>query len=66
MEGWQVYHVIRSFQNSIHKEIWSKNPQEVIYGKGEEAEDDDEYRCPFCISRIDEFGYCACKALSSL
>jgi hypothetical protein len=46
---------------NIHKEIWGKNPEEVIYGKGEEAEeDDDEYRCPICISRIDEFGYCAC------
>jgi hypothetical protein len=33
---------------------------EVIYGRGEVAEDDDKYRCPICISRIDEFGYCAC------
>lgn len=35
-----------------------KNPDEVIYGKGEVA--DEEYRCPICISRIDEFEYCAC------
>jgi hypothetical protein len=47
---------------NIHKQIWGKNADEVVYGKGEvaEEEDDDEYRCPICISRIDEFGYCAC------
>jgi hypothetical protein len=47
---------------NIHKQIWGKNADEVVYGKGEEAreEEDDEYRCPICISRIDEFGYCAC------
>ena len=45
---------------NVHKQIWGKNPDEVIYGRGEVAEDDEEYRCPICISRIDEFGYCAC------
>ena len=45
---------------NLHKQIWGKNPDEVIYGRGEVAEDDEEYRCPICISRIDEFGYCAC------
>jgi hypothetical protein len=45
---------------NVHKQIWGKNPEEVIYGRGEVAEDDEEYRCPICISRIDEFGYCAC------
>jgi hypothetical protein len=45
---------------NVHKQIWGKNPEEVIYGRGEIAEDDDDYRCPICISRIDEFGYCAC------
>jgi hypothetical protein len=45
---------------NLHKQIWGKNPDEVIYGRGEVAEDDEEYRCPICISRIDEFGYCVC------
>jgi hypothetical protein len=45
---------------NVHKQIWGKNPEEVIYGRGEVTEDDEEYRCPICISRIDEFGYCAC------
>lgn len=45
-------------ETNLHKQIWGKNPDEVIYGKGEVA--DEEYRCPICISRIDEFGYCAC------
>jgi hypothetical protein len=45
---------------NVHKQIWRKNPEEVIYGRGEVAEDDDDYRCPICDSRIDEFGYCAC------
>jgi hypothetical protein len=35
---------------NVHKQIWGKNPEEVIYGRGEVAEDDDEYRCPICIS----------------
>jgi hypothetical protein len=39
---------------------WGKNAEEVIYGGGEEGDRDDEYRCPICNSRIDEFGYCAC------
>jgi hypothetical protein len=45
---------------NVHKQIWGKNPEEVIYGRGKVAEDDDDYRCPICDSRIDEFGYCAC------
>ena len=45
---------------NVHKQIWGKDADEVIYGRGEIAEDDDDYRCPICISRIDEFGYCAC------
>jgi hypothetical protein len=44
---------------NVHKQIWGKNAEEVIYGSGEEGQDD-EYRCPMCNSRIDEFGYCAC------
>jgi hypothetical protein len=35
---------------NVHKQIWGKNPEEVIYDRGEVAEDDDEYRCPICIS----------------
>jgi hypothetical protein len=45
---------------NVHKQIWGKNAEEVIYGSGEEEDQDDEYRCPMCNSRIDEFGYCAC------
>jgi hypothetical protein len=45
---------------NVHKQIWGKDPEEVTYGRGEAAEDDDDYRCPICDSRIDEFGYCAC------
>ena len=46
---------------NIHQQIWGKDAAEVIYGRGEIAEDDDDdYRCPICISRIDEYGYCAC------
>ena len=52
---------------NVHKQIWGKNADQVVYGRGEgqggekEEEDDDEYhRCPICNSRIDEFGYCAC------
>jgi DNA-directed RNA polymerase subunit RPC12/RpoP len=41
-------------------QTWGKDPEEVIYGRGEVAEDDDDYRCANCNSRIDEFGYCAC------
>ena len=44
---------------NVHKQIWGKNAEEVIYGSGKEK-DQDEYRCPMCNSRIDEFGYCAC------
>jgi hypothetical protein len=28
--------------------------------QAEEDDDDDDYSYPICISRIDEFGYCAC------
>ena len=45
---------------NVHKQIWGKNAEEVIYGSGEEEDQDDEYRYPMCNSRIDEFGYCAC------
>jgi hypothetical protein len=48
---------------NIHKQNWGKNADQVIYGRegGETGEiDDDEYRCFFCRSRIDEYGYCAC------
>jgi hypothetical protein len=55
---------------NIHKKIWGKNADEVVYGgkKGREGKNDkedtdkteQEDRCPFCDSRIDEFGYCAC------
>ena len=45
---------------NVHKQIWGKNAEEVIYGSGEGEDQDDENRCPMCNSRIDEFGYCAC------
>jgi hypothetical protein len=47
---------------NVHKQIWGKNMDEVIYGIEEtvQGNDDDEGRCPICVSRIDEFGYCAC------
>ncbi|MGA7602715.1 MAG: hypothetical protein WBM37_08975 [Nitrososphaeraceae archaeon] len=45
---------------NVHKQIWGKNAEEVIYGGGEGEDQDYEYRCPMCNSRIDEFGYCAC------
>jgi hypothetical protein len=51
---------------NVHKQIWGKNADQVVYGRaggeGEEEgeDDDDEYQCPICNSRIDEFGYCAC------
>lgn len=53
---------------NIHKKIWGKNADEVMYGgtegarkKGEGTADNNEQeRCIFCDSRIDEFGYCAC------
>ena len=45
---------------NVHKQIWGKNAEEVIYGGGKEGDQDEEYRCPLCNSRIDEFGYCAC------
>jgi hypothetical protein len=60
---------------NIHKKIWGKNADEVVYGgkkeregkkdkdkEEEKAEQDD--RCLFCDSRIDEFGYCACGSAS--
>ena len=45
---------------NVHKQIWGKNAEEVIYGGGEGEDQDYEYMCPMCNSRIDEFGYCAC------
>lgn len=42
---------------NVHKQIWGKDANQVIYGKKTE---DDEERCPICNSRIDEFGYCGC------
>jgi hypothetical protein len=49
---------------NIHKKIWGKNADEIVYGgKGGQQRGEDKYeqeRCPFCDSRIDEFGYCAC------
>lgn len=47
---------------NVHKEIWGKNAEEVIYGGVENGDqgEDNENRCPLCNSRIDEFGYCAC------
>ena len=42
---------------NVHKKIWGKDANQVIYGKKTE---DDEERCPICNSRIDEFGYCGC------
>ena len=44
---------------NVHKRVWGKDADRVIYGKVEEKEED-EQRCPICNSRIDEFGYCAC------
>jgi len=44
---------------NVHKQIWGKDADQVIYGELEKKEDD-EQRCPKCNSRIDEFGYCGC------
>jgi hypothetical protein len=44
---------------NVHKQIWGKDAIQVIYGKVDQKEDD-EQRCPICNSRIDEFGYCGC------
>ena len=56
---------------NIHKKIWGKNADEVEYGgkkerKGKKDKDKTEQddRCLFCDSRIDEFGYCACGSAS--
>jgi hypothetical protein len=52
---------------NIHKKIWGKNADQVVYGGvGSKGENDhhEEERCPFCDSRIDEFGYCACGGVS--
>jgi hypothetical protein len=46
---------------NVHKQIWGKDANQVIYGRVDQKEDDDnEQRCPICNSRIDEFGYCGC------
>ena len=46
---------------NVHKQIWGENAEEVIYAgrnnKYKVAEDDK--RCPFCDSRIEELEYCA-------
>ena len=38
---------------NVHKQNWGKNADQVVYGRGgeesEEIEDEDEYRCIFCI-----------------
>jgi len=39
------------FNEDIHARIWGKKAEDVFYS---------EQVCPFCNSRIDEFGYCAC------
>jgi hypothetical protein len=46
---------------NVHKQIWGKDADRVIYGRleGIEETDNDENLCPICSSRIDEFGYCA-------
>jgi hypothetical protein len=57
---------------NIHKKIWGKNADEVIYGRTEgagkrgegTADNNEQERCIFCDSRIDEFGYCACGGSS--
>jgi hypothetical protein len=47
---------------NVHKRIWGKDADRVIYGRleGEEDGDNNVELCPICDSRIDEFGYCAC------
>jgi hypothetical protein len=48
---------------NIHKQIWGKNVEKVIYGGGRGNEDqgeEDDNRYALCNSRIDEFGYRAC------
>jgi uncharacterized membrane protein len=47
-------------KNKLVDKRLNHTEEQVIYGRGEAAKDDDDYRCPICISRIDEFGYCAC------
>ena len=53
---------------NIHKKIWGKNADKVVYGSvgSKEGENDhyEEERCPFCDTRIDDFGYCACGGVS--
>jgi hypothetical protein len=44
---------------NVHKQIWGKDADEVIYGEVEKKEYC-EQRCHICNSRIDEFGYCGC------
>ncbi|HEX2067097.1 MAG TPA: hypothetical protein VHF08_00170 [Nitrososphaeraceae archaeon] len=50
---------------NIHKKIWGKNANEVVYGgKKDKDKNEQDDRCLFCDSRIDEFGYCACGSAS--
>ncbi|MEM0075886.1 MAG: hypothetical protein QXG05_04710 [Nitrososphaerota archaeon] len=39
-------------EDEEHIRFWGKSAEKVIYGE----------ECPFCHSRIDEFGFCACDA----
>jgi hypothetical protein len=50
---------------NVHKQIWGKDADRVVYGRLEETERNEDREsyvelCPICSSRIDEFGYCAC------
>lgn len=48
---------------NVHKQIWRKDANQVIYGRLEgkkDVRDNDVDLCPIGNSRIDEFGYCAC------
>jgi hypothetical protein len=53
---------------NIHKRIWGENADQVVYDRvgGKEGENNhfEEERCPFCDSRIDEFGYFSCCGAS--
>jgi hypothetical protein len=47
---------------NVHKQIWGKDADRVIYGGSEGTKEGDNNAdlCPICNSRIDEFGFCAC------
>jgi hypothetical protein len=46
---------------NVHKQIWGRDADRVIYGalEGKKEGDNNVDLCPICNSRI-EFGYCAC------